>query len=316
MKGLLKTKSAGSQFLLLVGITLVSLFVVTLIGTLILTAVSGIDLKQLVEIRKIDFSKPNAITFIRGMQIVQFFSLFVVPVTICAYLFSNEPKKYLGLKKPWHSGYFFAGIGIMLLAVPFSILLGELNKNIPFPSGMADWMKKSEDEASEMFRALLNKQTITDLILNIICIAGLAAVGEELLFRGMAQRLLIKMFKSPWAGIIISAILFSAMHMQFYGFLQRLALGILLGAIYWYSGSLWPAMLAHFLYDAIAILITYFNPESMNEGSTWNLSVIMIIAFAFITLLILTLAWMKKKSQTSFSAVYGNDAIPVKDHPF
>jgi len=316
MKGLLKTKSPGSQFLVLVGITLVSFFVIGIIGTIILASVSGTGVKELTEITKMDFSKPGMIGFVRGLQVVQFFSLFLVPVLICARLFSSNSKEYLGLKKPWHPGYYIAGIGIMLLAIPLTNIIGELNRNIPFPDGIENWMKKAEDEASETIKALLSKRTVMDLVLNILCIAGLAAIGEELLFRGMAQRLLIKMFKSPWAGIIISAVLFSAMHMQFYGFFPRLALGILLGALYWYSGSLWASILAHFLYDALLITLAYFNPDMLNEEKAGKLSGIVLMGVVCGALLIMTLIWMKRRSQTTFTNVYADDAIPVKDHPF
>ena len=102
-----------------------------------------------------------------------------------------------------------------------------MNRNIPLPENIEQWITKSEADAQRTINLLVSRHTIKDLILNIICIAGLAAVGEELLFRGMAQRLLTKMFKNHWAGIIVTAILFSAIHMQFYGFFPRFALGVL-----------------------------------------------------------------------------------------
>jgi membrane protease YdiL (CAAX protease family) len=204
----------------------------------------------------------------------------------------------------------------MIVALPLVNWLGELNKNVQFPNGLEDWMKSSEEEAAKTVKALLSKQTIQDLVLNVICIAGLAAVGEELLFRGMVQRLLIKMFRTPWPGIIIAAFLFSAMHMQFYGFLPRFMLGILLGAIYWYSGSLWIAMLAHFVYDGVLIVLVYFNPEMLKDEQSvtaTNIALIGSISFAGVVLLI---EWMRKKTTTTYAEVYADDDKPVKNHPF
>ena len=212
-------------------------------------------------------------------------------------------------------GYFVVAAGILLLSLPLVSFLGELNRNVQFPAGIANWMKAQEDEAAKTIKALLSKHTIKDLILNIVCIAGLAAVGEELLFRGVAQRLLIKWFKSPWAGIIIAAFLFSAMHVQFYGFLPRFVLGILLGVIYWYSGSLWTAMLAHFIYDAALIVLVYFNPESLNDENTLNLSNIALGAAISFALVVFLVIWMKKKSTVTYTNVYAGDK-QVKDHPF
>ena len=316
MRGLLKSKSAGSQFLLLISIALVSFFLVGLLGTMVLSAVTGINIIELGDSSKWDFTKPGFITFIRGMQVVQFIGLFLVPVFICARLFSTDSKKYLGLKKPSNRFYFLAGVAVMIVAIPLVNWLGELNQNIQFPSGWVEWMKSSEEEAAKTVKALLSRHTAQDLIINIICIAGLAAVGEELLFRGMVQRLLIRMFKNHWPGIIIAAFLFSAMHLQFYGFLPRFALGICLGIIYWYSGSLWAAILAHFVYDTLLIVLAYFNPEMLNEENSVKLSNLAVAGSISFAIVVVLIEWMRKKSKTNFGEVYADDHKPVKDHPF
>ncbi|HRG80937.1 MAG TPA: CPBP family intramembrane metalloprotease, partial [Chitinophagaceae bacterium] len=221
-----------------------------------------------------------------------------------------------GLKAPTHTGYILAGVGVMLIAIPFTGLLGELNRNIPFPKGMASWMHEQEVDAARTIQALLSRHTPGDLLLNLLCVAGFAAVGEELLFRGVVQRILIKLFKSPFVGILVSAALFSAMHMQFYGFFPRLALGILLGLIFWYSGSLWIAMLAHFVYDAVLIILAYNNPSMLAEENSLpikNLILAGSISFLFVMMLLI---WMRKKTVTTYASVYADDAVPVKNHPF
>ena len=316
MKGLLKTKSAGTQFLILISIALASFFIIGLLGTVLLSKISGMSLETMSDNSKWDYNDGTLVTVIRGMQIIQFISLFLIPTFLCAHFFSTDSKKYLGLKSPSNIGYFLIAVAVLLLALPLVNFLGELNRNVQFPAGIAKWMKEQEAEASKSIQAVLSKHTIKDLILNIVCIAGLAAVGEELLFRGVAQRLLIKLCKSPWAGIIISAFIFSAMHVQFYGFLPRFVLGILLGAIYWYSGSLWTAMLAHFIYDAALIVLVYFNPASMNDENTLKLSNIALAAAASFGFVIVLVMWMKKKSTITYNEVYADDSLPIKDHPF
>lgn len=316
MKGLLKSKPAGNQFLLLISIALVSFFLLGMVGTAILSSMSGIKLTELGDSSKWDYTKPGTITFIRGMQVIQFIALFLIPSFICARLFSTDTKKYLGLIKPSINLYFIVGIAVMIVAIPLVNWLGALNKNIVFPSEIEQWMRSSEDEAARTTQALLSKHTITDLMLNVILIAGLAAVGEELLFRGMVQRLLIKMFKSPWPGIIITAILFSTMHMQFYGFFPRLLLGILLGAIYWYSGSLWTAILAHFVYDGLLIVLVYFNPEMLKDDTVVKTSSLALAGSISFVLVVLLIEWMRKKTRATYDEVYADDDVPVKDHPF
>ena len=318
MRGLLKAKPAGTQLLILISIALVSFFLIGgIIGPLILTAITGINPTDFLDSYKLNFDKPGIATYIRGLQVFQFIGLFLIPAFLCAHLFSTDSKKYLGLKKTSNGFYFLTGVAVMIVAIPFTNgFLGELNKNVKFPTWIEEWMKKSEDDATRMLQALLVKHTIKDLIINILCIAGLAAVGEELLFRGITQRLFIKIFKSPWVGIIIAAFLFSAMHLQFYGFLPRFALGILLGVIYWYSGSLWTSVVAHFIYDAAQLVLIYFNPSMITEDTPVKLHNIALMAALSFIIVALIIGWMKNKSKVNYQEVYADDAIPVKDHPF
>jgi len=316
MKGLLKNKSAGTQFIILVSIALCSFFIIGMLGTVLLTKITGISLATLSDNSKWDYNDGRLATVIRGMQIIQFITLFVIPTFLCARLFSSNEKKYLGLKKPSNLTYWLVGAGILLLAIPTVNFLGELNRHAQFPAGLEKWLKAQEEEAARTIKALLSKHTIKDLVLNVICIAGLAAVGEELLFRGIAQRLLIKMFKSPMAGIIIAAFLFSAMHVQFYGFLPRFVLGILLGMLYWYSGSLWVAMLAHFVYDGLLIVLTYFNQDMLDESKSVKLSAMAAGAGISLLLVVALVSWMIKKSTVTYKEVYAADAIPEKKYPF
>ena len=316
MKGLLKSKSAGTQFLLLTSLAMASFFIIGLLGTVLLSNITGMSLETMSDNSKWDYNSGALLTVIRGMQLIQFVSLFLIPTLLCARFFSMDSKDYLGLKNPSNKGFYLVAVAILLTALPFVNFIGELNRNVQFPADIAKWMKEQEADAAKSIKALLSKHTINDLLLNIFFIAGLAAVGEELLFRGIAQRLLIKLFKSPWAGIVVSAFIFSAMHVQFYGFLPRFILGILLGAIYWYSGSLWTAIIAHFVYDALLILLVYFNPASLNDENTLNLSNIAVAATASFGVVFFLLMWMKMKSTVSFQSVYAADAIPVNDHPF
>jgi membrane protease YdiL (CAAX protease family) len=316
MKGLLKAKPAGTQLLIVISIALVSFFLLGLLGTVLLSVITGTSLQELSDTSKWDFNKQSTITFIRGMQAVQFISLFLVPTFIGARLFSTDSKRYLGLRMPTNSLYFIVAVVAILLSIPLVEWLGVLNRNVQFPAGIENWMKGKEEEASKTIQGLLTKHTIKDLVLNVVFIAGLAAVGEELLFRGILQRLFIRIFKNPWIGIIVAAFLFSAMHMQFYGFLPRFVLGILLGVIYWYSGSLWTAIIAHFIYDGSLIVLTYFNPEMLNDETSVKLSNVALLATVSFVIMVLIVGWMKKNSVTKYSEVYADDSIPVKDHPF
>lgn len=311
MKGLFKNKSAGNQLLLMVCIALVGVFIIgSLFGTIILSAITGIQSSELLDFNKLDFNRPGMITYIRGLQFSVSRSLFNTFFTLCLVI-QYQQQKYLGFQIPHGESYWIIGMLVMILAIPFVQWLGEMNRGIHFPGAIEQWMKDKENGANKTVMALLSRRTIQDLVLNIICIAGLAAVGEELLFRGVAQRLFIKLFKRVWPGIIITAFLFSAMHLQFYGFFPRFVLGILLGVIYWYSGSLWTAILAHFVYDALLITLAYFNPKLINEENTVKMSSIALTAaFSFI-LVGLAVNWMIKHSKTRYQEVFEEDQAPA-----
>lgn len=316
MQGLLISKKPGTQFLLLISICLASFFIVGLLGTVVLSKITGMSLEEMSDSSKWDYNSQTLVTVIRGMQLIQFISLFIIPTFLCAWLFGTHTRTYLGLHAPWGNQYYLAGIALLLLALPLVNLLGEWNRDIRFPAGLAQWMKEQEDEAAKSVQALLSRHSVNDLVWNILSIAGLAAVGEELLFRGMAQRLLIKLFRNPWAGIAVTAFIFAAMHVQFYGFLPRFVLGILLGAIYWFSGSLFAAILAHFVYDAFLIVVVYFNPATLQDENSLQASnsyVGGILSAAAVAAIVI---WMKRRSATRFEEVYAPDAVPPKDHPF
>lgn len=313
MRGMLKTKSPGTQILLVISISLASFFLLGFLGLTILALMSDMSLLEIGDTAKWDYSRPEVITVIRGMQVVQFVSLFIIPTWLCTRMFATDSGEYLGLTNP-RIGYIIAGIAAMIISIPFVNWMGELNKQVHFPPGIEAWMRAKEEEASITIKALLSRHTLKDLLLNLFFVAVLAAVGEELLFRGLLQRLFIKLFKSPVIGIIIAAFLFSAMHLQFYGFVPRFLLGITLGLIYWYSGSLWVAIIAHFIYDAVLIILAYFYPEMLNDESSVKISNMAVAGSISLVLTLALITWMAANSKTNYKKVYEGDS--VEETPF
>ncbi len=283
MKGLLAHRSPLNQLITLVAIALFSFFTVAMAGTVLLQALTGIKVESLENLKPGKLSSPDLLTFIRGMQLIQFIGLFVLPTWICARLFSYEPNRFLGLQQPNLNQFWFWSILIMIILLPFIQFVGELNQRIVFPGGIKDWMQAQEKSAEQMVKTLLSAHSPKDLLLNIFFVAVLAGVGEEILFRGVIQRLLTRKY-GRWMAIIVTAALFSALHLQFYGFFPRFLLGIVLGVLFAFSGSLWVAILAHFFYDAMLITAAYFNPELLNAESSFSL--LQMIAPALISLLL------------------------------
>jgi membrane protease YdiL (CAAX protease family) len=115
-------------------------------------------------------------------------------------------------------------------------------------------MSKMEDNAQALTKAFMQVNGLGGIILNVFMIAILPALGEELIFRGILQKLFTELTRKKVWGVIISASLFSAMHLQFQGFLPRFALGVLFSYLLIWSGSLWLPIIAHFINNLIAII--------------------------------------------------------------
>ena len=154
--------------------------------------------------------------------------------------------------------------------MPFIKFTAELNSRLSLPSWLSDveqWMRNSEDEAARLTEAFLNVKTIPGLAFNLFMVAFLPAIGEELLFRGVIQKIFTRMTRNHHWGIWISAILFSAMHVQFFGFIPRMVLGAVFGYLLVWSGSMWLPMLGHFLNNAIAVTAMFLvNNGTIGEG--------------------------------------------------
>jgi len=305
----LKTRPAWAQLLMFIGLAFGSFIIFSMIGVLVLGKMTGLNMLEMSDPAKWDYTNPALLVFVRGMLLIQFLSLFVIPSFLFGYFSDPKPVSYLGLRsaKPM---YFILGAAVLILALPFVDWMGAINHQlIPETTATGKWMKESEELAQQQIGFMLKQNTVKGLLMNLLFIAVFAGVGEELFFRGVLQRIFIKMFKNPWAGIIATAIIFSAIHMQFYGFIPRFILGVLLGVIYWYSGSLWPAILAHFIYDGFAVVMIYFYPSMADQDATLQLgnkAIMGIVSAAFVVAIVY---YMKKKSTNSFETVYAGDRI-------
>ena len=125
------------------------------------------------------------------------------------------------------------------------------------------WMRDSEDAAEKLTAAFLRMNTVWQMWFNLVFIGLLTAIAEEFMFRGVMQTIFEKWTGNKHAAIWITAILFSAFHMEFFGFLPRLLLGAMFGYFVAWSGSIWPAVFAHFLNNGTAVVVTYLYQNKM-----------------------------------------------------
>jgi len=305
-----KKSPAWAQLLMFLGIAFGSFFILGTAGILVLSKITGFNLAYIQDTNNWDYGNPKTFVLVRGLMVIQFLSFYIIPVFFFAKLCDNRPFEFLGLRSA-KSFYFVLGAVVLIAALPIVDWTGTINHYlIPETSSIGKWMKAAEEEAAKQISYMLKGKSVSDLLMNLFFVAVLAGVGEELFFRGILQRLFIKIFKNPWAGIIMTAIIFSAVHLQFYGFIPRCILGILLGLIYWYSGSLWPAIIAHFVYDGFAVVMIYFNPDLADKEdvtSSFGNQLVLAVISAILTIIIIRV--MKRRTVTTYEMVYGRDKI-------
>jgi membrane protease YdiL (CAAX protease family) len=139
-------------------------------------------------------------------------------------------------------------------------------------------------------------------------IAFLPSIGEELLFRGVIQRIFTNWTRNYHWGIWISALLFSALHMQFYGFIPRMFLGVLFGYLLVWSGSMWLPIIAHFINNAVAVVAMYLidkellSPEIEEIGTTSDSYYMAAVSL----LLIVVFMLMIKRQNSEVNPKFGN----------
>ena len=168
--------------------------------------------------------------------------------------YRTDTLRYLRATSAPNGEWLLWSIAMMLAAIPAVLGMLQFNQSLPLP----DTLRAMEAHTEEAVKALLRMDGPLELLGNLLIIALLPAIGEELTFRGVLQRQLMRRIASPWAAILLSAAIFSAIHLQFGGFLPRFALGALLGWIYWRTDNFWIPVAAHFFNNGLQIVGQYF----------------------------------------------------------
>ncbi|WP_432711775.1 CPBP family intramembrane glutamic endopeptidase [Pedobacter sp.] len=251
-------RSAYLQLLILVSYALAGITICSIIGIFILYGWYGSVLWT--DQAALASGDPKYINGLKVLQILTTVGLFLLPPLFLALTERIKIKVFYGFKKP-QLPLLGLVLLLMLCSMPFMEWTALWNQQMHLPDFLKPvelWMKAKEEEAMRMTLLLLTMKGFGDFLLNLFMIALLPAIAEELMFRGGVQRSFTRMFGNPHVAIWLSAFIFSAIHMQFYGFLPRLLLGAGFGYIYLWSGSLWYAMLAHFLNNGFAVCMAWY----------------------------------------------------------
>ena len=262
LKGIFKDKSSTSKIGIFFLMMVVSVILHTLLAQAVIVLFTNVTLMA---VSMMQFTSQSEIDAVKFIQMFSTIGLFIVPTLFYSYLCDFDLKLKLNFKRPT----LLLVIAIMILINPFIAFIYEWNMSFNIP----DWMLVFDDNAEKITKYFLKMNTLGDLFFNLLIIAIIPAVGEELLFRGYLQQKMTQWLGKPHVAIIVTAFLFSAIHMQFQGFLPRFALGLVLGYLFYWSNSLWLPIIAHFLNNAMAVTFaypTFFNYDYFTENTTWH----------------------------------------------
>jgi membrane protease YdiL (CAAX protease family) len=301
MRGVWQDLSPGIKMLLFVGIIAVCTCVFTLIGFIAAIPFFGVNL--FTNPAAIDnLNDPNTLPLLKFIQIISQLGTMIIPAIIAAIFFSTRAGEYLHTnKKPAASSLALVTISIVCAGPLINFLL-EVNNRMQLPSflsGLEQWMKDYELKAQKLTEVFLTDTSPQQFTINILMIAVLPAIGEEFLFRGIFQKLFAQITKHKLLAVIITGALFSAIHLQFYGFIPRFLLGVYFGLLLVWSKNIWLPVLAHFVNNFLSLFLAAlhaknslaFNPDTIGttrEDTVW------VIASAAVVLICVWLVFKKE----------------------
>ena len=245
----LKEKTYWLQLIVLALFMLGGMLVFSSLGTLLVTLI---------------YHTPNMmesadpVTAIRITQTLTTIGTFLVPALLFAYCQDRRWFGYNAADRIPKQSMVNMVLILSVTLLPVVGVLSAFNQNImPQEGAVAEFMRDLEEAANHILEVVTSQRSSWDLISNILVFAVLAGICEEFFFQGALQPLLMNWTRNPHVGILLTALIFSALHFQFYGFIPRFLLGLYLGYLFYWSRSLWLPILAHVLHNALSILVDF-----------------------------------------------------------
>lgn len=247
------------------GRRLVLLFLCFLLGAIVTALVSGLLLQI--------GGAARQLAMLRIGAVVQDVVMLVLPAVATAMIVTRNPAGLLAVDSHPSWRMLFWALAAMIVSMPAMSYIIELNASVSFPEslrGLEQTLRQMEANAAGSIAFMMGPHTVGNLIMNVLIIGLFAGFAEELLFRGALQRLLQSTHMSPAAAVWLAAIVFSAVHFQFFGFVPRMLLGAFFGYLLLWSGSVWLAVAAHAFNNVMYVLLTYLtgsgDPQIVHES--------------------------------------------------
>jgi len=294
MKGFLATRSLSAKLFMLFTLLLLGAIVFTSVGMGLAVSVYGLSFEEIAEALSQADSRATAelLRLVQGFATV---GTFLVPALVGAYLFSLQPQRFLGLES-----FAQPPLAALLLIVLISFSGGflsdalyQLSVSIPWPESwevVQNYIEASQNQMNARYQSFLDMPNFLVFMRVLLVMALLPAVAEEAFFRGVLQPLLSESMGQT-KGVFITAFVFALLHQQPLAFLSIFALGVILGYLRAWSGSLWVSTLAHFMNNGAIVVWVFFTGDDYltNAGTTeWVYSLGMLVV------LVLSLGLFKK----------------------
>ena len=231
---------------------------------------------------------------LRVAAVVQDIFAMIAPAVITAMMVTRLPAQLLELRGGLRLPATLLALSVIVVSVPAMNCVIRLNESVSFTGSFApiiDALRSMEENASAMIERLQGNGSWADLIVNILILGVAAGISEELFFRGALQRLMQLGGMKAHTAVWVSAIVFSAVHMQFFGFVPRMLLGAYFGYLLLWSRSIWLPAAAHAFNNTLYVIAQWYyvrhgepeiNVNNVGLGSLWPMAAVSLIATAAI----------------------------------
>lgn len=263
-----------------------------------------------------EMTNPAYYTAMMVIQGVTTLALFFLPVIFYAKICYHNSSKFMGTNTTISWKQVIWVVVLLILVFPVGGALAELNRIIPIPKDWAVYFQQKEDARKVQESIFININTFPKYLLSMLIIAILPAIFEEFFFRAGMQNLFTRWFGGPVAAILLTSVIFSLVHLSYYGFLVRFALGVVLGLIYYYSGSIWLSVLLHFLFNGIQVSAMY-SAKTTDYVKTKDLEENFPLwagAIALVVLIIVVIQFKKESIKVQEKFVYKEPDDPDDFH--
>lgn len=218
----------------------------------------------------------ESLSFLKISQSLVTLCIFALPAFVTAFLFYERPITFLQLGNLPNIKISLLVIALIVVTQPLINLLSYINQLLMLPSVLAPlehWMQSREAAANKVIEMFIADHTISGIVSNILVMAVLAGIAEEVFFRGAMQQFFYRIVSNKHLAIWVTAFIFSTIHFQFYGFIPRFLLGALLGYLFIWYGNLWFPIIAHIAHNALNVIMMEASYGTSTYESLQNIDI-------------------------------------------